>query len=90
MILEYITAALGHAQCEPLDDAEPRHSEAPDRPGILCNRERARSVQEKPCRRHRQTPDRRLRRGLPVPPAAPWERSPGRIPVPEHEIRPAS
>ncbi|MDD4314477.1 MAG: type II toxin-antitoxin system HicB family antitoxin [Methanoculleus sp.] len=92
MILEYITAALEHARYEIIEDDEPYYGEVPELPGVWATRK---TLEE--CRRNLAgVIDEwlivRLRRGLPIPrlPAAPWERAPGWIPVPEHRIRPAS
>ncbi|MCK9308593.1 MAG: type II toxin-antitoxin system HicB family antitoxin [Methanoculleus sp.] len=70
MILEYITAALEHAQCEIIEDAEPYYGEVPELPGVSAT---GRTLEE--CRRYLAgVIDEwlivRLRRGLPAPPVA--------------------
>jgi len=51
MNFEYITAALEHARCEIIEDAEPYYGEVPDLPGASRNREHTRREQERPCQR---------------------------------------
>lgn len=70
MILEYINAALEHAQCEIIEDTEPYYGEIPELPGVWAT---GRTLEE--CRRNLAgVIDEwlivRLRRGLPIPPVA--------------------
>jgi len=46
MILEYINAALEHAQCEIIEDTEPYYGEVPDLPGALQPGRHSRSAGE--------------------------------------------
>jgi hypothetical protein len=92
MTFEYITAALDHARYEIIEDAEPYYGEVPELRGVSAT---GRTLEE--CRKNPAgVIGERLIDGsgagsrFPRLPAAPWERAPGWIPVPEHRIRPAS
>lgn len=70
MILEYINAALEHANYEIIEDTEPYYGEVPGLPGVFAT---GRTLEE--CRRNlADVIDEwliiRLRRGLPIPPVA--------------------
>ncbi|MDD3857571.1 MAG: type II toxin-antitoxin system HicB family antitoxin [Methanoculleus sp.] len=70
MILEYINAALEHANYEIIEDDEPYYGEVPELPGVFAT---GRTLEE--CRRNLASViDEwliiRLRRGLPIPPVA--------------------
>jgi len=71
MILEYINAALEHANYEIIEDDEPYYGEVPELPGVFAT---GRTLEE--CRRNLTgVIDEwliiRLRRGLPTPPVLP-------------------